>query len=142
MNLSMWLKYSENGKGFCVGFKNDMFFNYLGGGEHVFYVEKLPEIYHNDDRDTEFVKQVFFKEKKWEFEEEYRTHKFFENKATVKNRQIKLPQKCYKEIIFGWAMSNKSKNEIKEICFKNNFKISFIEMNFENGKLDLGNSYD
>ncbi|MFC0655471.1 DUF2971 domain-containing protein [Mongoliitalea lutea] len=124
-NLSMWNKYSGSGKDFCVGFDSEVFFSKVGGGGPVFYVDELPVIYHSDDRNTEHIKQVFHKEKKWAFEEEYRTHKFYPNPASIKDRQIILPQICFKEVVFGWDIAQKSKDEIMEVCIKNNLNVDF-----------------
>ena len=58
-NLKMWNKYSDDGKGFCVGFHPKIMFPFLGGGGKVIYCNELPIIFHNDDFHTEHVKQVF-----------------------------------------------------------------------------------
>ncbi|CAD0003237.1 DUF2971 domain-containing protein [Flavobacterium salmonis] len=52
-NLKMWNKYSDDGKGFCVGFNPKIMFSFLGGGGKVIYHEKLPDIFYNDDFHTE-----------------------------------------------------------------------------------------
>jgi hypothetical protein len=55
---------------------------------------------------------IFSKENKWDFEKEYRTHTFFENPATIENRQIKLPKEAFNKIILGKNISKENKIQI------------------------------
>lgn len=126
-NIQMWNKYSNNGVGFCVGFYPKVLFNYLGGGGSVQYYDELPDIFHDDEFNVERYKQIFSKERKWEFEQEYRTHKFYQNPASVTDRRIKIPANAYKELIFGWQMNDRSKKEIIENCNSQNIKIDLKE---------------
>ncbi len=138
-NFIMWDKYSEHHKGFCVGFNSLRMFPYLGGGGPVKYYEKLPDILPLDDYQDEHYKQVFSKENKWEFEEEYRTHKFFERPMLDEERKIKLPIDCFTEIIFGVQMQNDVKDEITNICEMNKMKITFFEeiVDFDNESVSI-----
>jgi hypothetical protein len=126
-NDAMWEKYSEAHKGFCVGFHSKIMFSHLGGGADVNYVDLLPEILPSDDYHVEHWKQVFFKENKWKFEEEYRTHKFWPSPATSKDRTIVLTKNCYKEIIFGADMLAYHKNEIINICRQHDLNVHFFK---------------
>ena len=67
-SFPMWLKYSDSHKGICVGFKSKMMFKFLGGGGKVDYYDELPIIHHTDNFEEEHYKQIFCKEKKWDFE--------------------------------------------------------------------------
>jgi hypothetical protein len=134
-NLKMWNKYSDGGKGFCVGFHPKKMFLFLGGGGKVIYCKELPDILYNDDFHIEHVKQVFSKEDIWSFEDEYRTHKFYETPATDAERCIVLPNEAYKEIIFGWATSEKIIREIKEACFNQNLKVEFKKAEKQNDEI-------
>lgn len=125
-NYFMWDKYSENHRGFCVGFDAMKMFKRLGGGSKVIYYDILPEILPSDDFDTEWHKQIFSKERKWEFEQEYRTHMFYEEPITNKERQIIIPKDCFSEIIFGANMTLSFQNEIQAICLEQNLQISFL----------------
>lgn len=124
-NLKMWNKYSDNGKGFCVGFHSKIMFPFLGGGGKVIYYKKLPDILFDDEFHIEHFKQVFSKEDIWNFEEEYRTHKFYQNPPTDIERCVILPPQAYKEIIFGWAMSENTIDEIKKNCQTENLQVEF-----------------
>ena len=44
-SMEMWTKYSNNHRGFCIGFNPKLMFEHLGGGGAVDYVDKLPNIY-------------------------------------------------------------------------------------------------
>lgn len=131
-NLDMWNKYSNEGRGFCVGFNPKILFNHLGGGGPVQYYDKLPDILHNDEFEVERFKQVFSKERKWEFEQEYRTHKFSPNPATVNDRQIQVPKEAYKEVIFGWQMEDDMKNSIMAACKDQSLKVDFYISSISN----------
>lgn len=126
MNIKMWEKYSDDGKGFCVGFYPEIMFPHLGGGGKVLYYDKLPNILHDDDFHTEHFKQVFSKEDIWTFEEEYRTHRFYENPPSQFERCVILPSNAYKEIIFGWQTPPEFIEEIKSTCSIQNLNVVFI----------------
>lgn len=136
-NLDMWNKYSNNGIGFCVGFYPKVLFNHLGGGGPVQYWDELPEINHDDEYPIERFKQVFSKERKWEFEQEYRTHKFYPDPASILDRQIVIPPEAYKEIIFGWQMDDTTKNEIIDICNDQKIKVEFYVSSLADGAVEI-----
>lgn len=131
-NLKMWDKYSDDGKGFCVGFDPKIMFPVLGGGGEVIYYKELPVIFYNDDFHTERIKQVFSKEDIWSFEEEYRTHKFYEIPPTISERCEVLPKEAYKEIVFGWDMPESTIKEIKDACSNQNLTIEFKKATKQN----------
>jgi len=137
----MWEKYSDKHQGFCVGFDPKKMFNYLGGGGKVLYYDKLPDISPFDDFDEERTKQVFSKEEKWSFEEEYRTHKFYPNETTDEDRKIKLPIECFKEIIFGAYMPQDYKQQIISICKKKNLPVEFFSVVITENELQI-NKYN
>lgn len=128
-NDEMWEKYANGGKGFCVGYDSRILFNYVGGGGFVKYVEKLPVIdFARDDYDVQYVKQTFFKEQKWAFEQEYRLHKMWNHNATIEQRKLYLPKECIVEIILGKKMLENNKEKIKETAGENYPKAKIIEL--------------
>lgn len=135
----MWVKYSDEGRGFCVGFDSAALFKHLGGGGIVNYYDELPQILHNDSFEVEYCKQIYSKEKKWEFEEEYRTHKFYAKPASISDRQITIPSEAYEEVIFGWQMAEPTRNEIKNVCAKQNLKVTFKENLFQDNDIEIRN---
>lgn len=122
---AMWAKYADNHKGFCVGFHPKIMFEFLGGGGIVTYHDELPIINYNDDHQVEHFKQIMCKERKWEFEKEYRTFMFRLQPLTIDDRRIKLPRECYSKIIFGSKMEKKCKEEIIDTCKKQNLPIMY-----------------
>ncbi len=138
-NYQMWTKYSDNGKGFCVGFNSLELFKFLGGGGKVNYCNKLPDIFHDDSMEVEHFKQVFSKEMKWKFEEEYRTYKFYREPASIKDRQIKIPSSAFKEVIFGWNTSKENVEEIMQSCANQNLNIKFKKIYLEDEKIGIVN---
>ncbi len=97
----------------------------MGGGGEVQYYDELPQIHPLDEDKLKHVKQVYSKEKKWEFEIEYRTHKFWPHPATKEQRLIKVPVDAYAEIIFGYAIPREYISEIKKMSERNGLKLSF-----------------
>ena len=131
----MWNKYSNVGTGFCVGFESKILFDNLGGGCDVRYYSKLPDIYHDDTFIIEHYKQVFSKEEKWSFEEEYRTHKFQEKPFSLLDRQIVVPVVAFREVIFGWNTSEQDKNEIVQACKSQGLKVVFKKCSLLNNEI-------
>jgi len=110
----MWAKYSQEHTGFCVGFNPNIMFKYLGGGQEVIYCDPLPTIKPRpwDSFESQMIKQIYHKENKWAFEEEYRTQTFNINPLKKEQRVVTLPIEAYKEIIFGARISNSARMEI------------------------------
>jgi hypothetical protein len=114
----MWDKYSGGHSGLCVGFNSKIMFESIGGGGKVQYYEELPIIHPTPKHSflEQITIQVYSKEEKWEFEQEYRTHKLFPVKyATVEDRTIKLPKEAIREVILGALMPQKERTEVKKI---------------------------
>lgn len=102
----MWEEYSNNHRGFCVGFNpQKMLRGMQTSGGKVIYHSELPIIYPSPKHSFELQMnlQVYSKLKIWEFEQEYRTHKFNYNGLNHERKQI-VPVDAYEEIILGAAM--------------------------------------
>lgn len=125
LNYEMWKYYSNNLKGFVVGFNTKIMFRYLGGGGAVVYYDELPIIYPRPKHSFEVQAflQNYSKLRKWEFEKEYRTQLFKPYKMSDRDRTIKLPPEAYKEILLGPFIEETTKlnlinsipNELKHI---------------------------
>lgn len=113
-NDAMWKKYSDNGKGFCIGYNTRELFRHIGGGGQVQYVDILPIILPAPFMSfpEAMRNRVYCKLKHWEFEEEYRTRKFYKYPATLIERQIKLPKETFNKIILGDNISEVDRQEI------------------------------
>jgi len=116
MNAEMWKKYSDDFKGVCIGFNPIVMFEFLGGGGIVQYVDELPIIYPEPKYNYlhQSYLQIYYKEKKWSFEEEYRTHTFQPYPLSMENRTITLPPQAYKKILLGPKMSDEDKENLKK----------------------------
>jgi hypothetical protein len=116
-NNLMWEKYADNERGFCIGYNTREMFKHIGGGGKVDYVDTLPIILPEPFMHfAEALKnRVYSKVKFWNFEEEYRTKKFWLNPATIQDRQIVLPKSAFNKIILGNKISINDKKEIIEL---------------------------
>lgn len=75
-NDKMWDDYADGHKGICIGFNSQKLASISGGGGHVNYCNELPHVnILKDSIEEEHIKRVYYKELKWEYEEEYRLHK-------------------------------------------------------------------
>lgn len=119
-NDYMWKEYSNKHQGFCVGFDTQLLFDsFKGGCGSVLYRTPLPVIdYANDCLDEKILKTVYYKEKKWENEKEFRFHKIWPLGEGV-NRNCKFPRNAIKEIIVGRHMPFDYRQEIVKIVKKN-----------------------
>jgi hypothetical protein len=127
-NLKMWNDYAAEHAGICVGISTQVLFDsrYVGGGGDVAYTDNLPIILPSDTDATQITKQIFFKETKWDYEEEYRIFKLWNHKIDDSYRKCVLPPEAFKEVIFGALMPDQHKDEVKEICAAQNLKVEFF----------------
>jgi Protein of unknown function (DUF2971) len=121
-NLELWKKYSDNHKGFCVGFDGKGLlgdFEKFGASGTVEYFEKLPLIRHDEDEKTKIFKQTFSKLTKWSFEKEFRTTKLKPYEALGEVwRKVLVPDNRFVEIIFGALIPEDDKLEITQFVKK------------------------
>lgn len=130
-NDEMWEKYADNNRGICVGFDTKSLFECVnGGGGEVQYTDELPVIdFLKDNLLEKHIKNVYFKESKWGFEEEYRLHKMWKHKASDDERNIQLPDSCITEIHIGKYVTPKDKSEILKIAKEKYPNAKIIENN-------------
>lgn len=120
-NEEMWKKYADNNHGFCVGFDSKKLASISGGGGPVTYCNELPKILiWVDDPKTEHVKRVYYKEKKWVFEKEYRLHKIWPRDSLYNDvdRNVSLPEGSIVSVICGKRMSAEEIGYIKTILLR------------------------
>ena len=125
----MWNKYSNRHKGFCIGYNSRILFEYLGGGAKIEYFDKLPILLPEPIMSLEEIryKQIYFKERKWEFEKEYRTQKFWYNGASSEDRNIIIPKEAFNCVILGKNMTETDKKEVIKAIKDNIGNIKIIE---------------
>lgn len=133
LNFKMWNKYGNNLTGFCIGYDTKLLFNFVGGGGEVIYTEELPIISPYDHFLVQTHKQIFHKLRKWDFEEEYRTHKHWKEAKSIKERNIIIDIQCIKEIIFGPLTKLEDIAEIKGIVSVKMPHVVFKHTKLENG---------
>lgn len=128
-NDAMWNKYADMHKGFCVGFDtNRLLLSRKGGCGPVFYHDKLPAIdYANDSLDEKIIKTVYNKERKWEFEHEYRFHTMWGENENL-DRNVKLQWNTIVEVILGKNMPIDSREDIKTVVKLKHPKAQIIEL--------------
>lgn len=138
-NDAMWKKYANENKGFCIEYDPYILFKHLGGGAKVKYVIELPQILPEPFMSFEEIlyKRVYTKLEKWNFEEEYRTRKFWNYPSSIKDRQIQIPKEAYKRIILGDYMTDKDKIEMKIEIMKSIGEIEVINRRKLNNSKDL-----
>lgn len=128
-NDTMWEKYGNRHQGFCVGFKTSELLPLIGGVSPVLYYDELPVIdFWKDSFETQHIKRIYSKERKWEFEKEYRVHKMWQQSATTEQRQIHFPTESLIEIYLGKNMPESHRNEIKCIAAKKYPNASIVEL--------------
>ncbi|MBV7440680.1 DUF2971 domain-containing protein [Weeksellaceae bacterium TAE3-ERU29] len=135
-NDVMWAHYSNNSKGFCIGFdirniQNILFRCII---REVKYLDKEIIMPHNSKNKIDTYLDLFItKNNKWSYEEEIRIFKTW----TEEDRKIKLDENSIKEIIFGIDTSKEDMKEIIEEVNKNFSNVSFyqIEKDIEFSKL-------
>lgn len=137
-NVKMWNYYANSGKGFCVGMDTHLLFNYMGASGIVNYLpEGLPMIYHDDPPEVERAKQVYFKTIDWKWEEEYRVDVFNINGLSDAQRKVSLPPSYFKQVIFGWDMTEASKAAIKEACRLSGLDVVFFQATLNSNDVKL-----
>ena len=117
-NSRMWEEYANNHTGFCVGFDSTKLAMASGGGGPVTYTDCIPDIrIWVDSPEEEHVKRVFYKEKKWEYEQEYRLCKIWPLAAIHKKieRNITLPDGCIVSVICGKNMGTGKIEEMRAL---------------------------
>ena len=127
-NDAMWNKYSDSHKGFCVGFDTHKLLAAIKGGcGDVLYYETLPPIiFAKDSLDDKIIKIIYNKEKKWEFEHEFRFHTMWKKNETVE-RNFRLPWNTIVEVILGKNMPVSYRQEINELIKKQHSEARIIE---------------
>ncbi len=131
----MWEKYSNEHRGFCIGFNAKSLFKSLGGGGIVDYVEELPDIHPFFSFEEQHYLQVYKKLEKWEFEKEYRTHIFSNSPKSEGDRIVKVPADSYNCVIIGSQMPKLKKEELKKSITKKLKHIEILEAIIINGEV-------
>lgn len=121
-SILMWSHYSENHKGFCIGFNRKMIeeSNIFGSAGGVKYSNIYPSIDPNNDEPLkELIIKTHTKAQEWQYEEEYRIIQIWDEASpTISDRKITIPQDFIEEVILGKLISEKDKLEILKITLE------------------------
>lgn len=130
-NDSMWEKYAEDEKGFCIGYNSSILLPLMGGGGEVTYTNEIPKVFPEPKMDftSQMVYRAYYKEKKWQFEEEYRTRKFYPNPVSQHDRRVELPIEAFAKVILGNQISDKNRKELIEAVKNNIGDIEIVNQN-------------
>ena len=119
-NILMWSHYSNNHKGFCVGFWEEKLRNseLFGKGGPVRYSEDFPVLdpFKEDFIDYSFT-ETHTKAKDWAYEMEYRlTKTFYPEIPTIEDRRFTIENDVFAGIVLGLEIDSAHKQEIYEIA--------------------------
>jgi hypothetical protein len=123
----MWNKYASNGNGFCVGVKSHEVVKQIRSVGKVNYTNSLPEVILGEPFGIQIWKTMFNKEMIWEFEQEHRFRVFDINRLTMTSRIIRLTKESFEEIIFGWNMEQRERQQIIATCNLEGLNVIFYE---------------
>lgn len=135
LSTLMWAHYSNNHRGFCLGFDPKKLFsdsNSFGGGGEVTYKEKFPVIRPDQDFMLQSFVQMYTKSKEWEYEKEYRVDKLGGADSVVNYNSNALV-----EIYFGINMPTHERNEVFLAANSVNKKVSAFVVFPEQYSFDL-----
>lgn len=133
----MWHHYSSCFHGICIGYDSLKLFNYVGGGGEVSYQSPLPELKPAPFSSFEdrMLTRVYTKEFKWKFEEEFRCTQIWEDGANISDRRIEINPNVIKEVILGYALCKKSKDEILSIIRNKYSHVKVKRATYVNGEV-------
>jgi len=101
INILMWSHYSDNHKGFVVGFETD----WLLGEERLDFIDRVeystdcPYISGFSPEEDKFRKRFFVKSKLWSYEKEWRA-----TKNHIEGRILVFPKSAVKSVVLGCEM--------------------------------------
>lgn len=120
-SILMWSHYSDNHKGYCIGFDETRMriSGLFGKGGEVTYTADYPNISPFETDYNAQVIRTFIKSDLWKYENEYRfMNIYFDNGGASDDspkRIVEFPDNFIKEILLGVSMSEKDKETLISI---------------------------
>jgi hypothetical protein len=118
-NILLWSHYSNNHKGFCLGFNANLLSFEKTKKRDVEYPcdNKYPII---EPREENLETKFFTKSRVWEYEEEYRIVKIFKESTECDAliRKESFSKEAIVEVYLGLEMEENHKQEILNLCKK------------------------
>lgn len=129
-SILMWAHYSDNHKGFCIGYNREKLrsSNLFGSAGPVAYKDYYPQVNPLDsDPKSELLIKTHTKASDWQYEKEFRLTFLWDEKApTNEDRILNVPNDFIEEILLGMCANDKTKSEIIEIGRRKNIPIFTI----------------
>lgn len=145
-NLLMWAHYSDNHKGFCIGYDTNKIVelqklitkkNELLQLVKIRYSNSIPNInfyksMSSGSWENDLYKMVYTKSKHWSYENEYRLT-YWDHP----NTSLNINYDIIKEVILGCKISKDNKNKVISIIKRSSTKIHLLQAHKHNTKFDL-----
>jgi Protein of unknown function (DUF2971) len=126
LDTLMWSKYADNHKGVCFGFdKSETPFKHA---KEVLYCDEMPLLESDDLSSSDLF--VLTKEKKWEFQKEFRV-------ARKGSGPILFNKKAIKLTLFGCKTSHEDIEEVKSWFRAESLSCEFMKIKRVQGRFDL-----
>ncbi len=125
-SILMWSHYSNNHKGFCVGFNKEKILNcgQIGSAGLVNYLDEFPSIDPiGSDQIKEITLKTHTKARDWKYEEEYRVTNLWDTTPSIDDRKLRFSEDFIEEIFLGFSIDDASKSEISKIAVKKNIPL-------------------
>jgi hypothetical protein len=129
-SVLMWTHYSDNHKGFCIGYNREKFrsSNLFGLAGPVVYTDYYPQVNPLDpDLKNELLIKTHTKALDWKYEKEFRlTILWDEKNPSNEERILNVPDDFIEEVLLGMCVNDENKSEIVEIGKRKNIPIFMI----------------
>ena len=131
-SLSMWYHYANKHTGIVIGYAEESFPQLY----NVKYVKEPPKIRHNcvlddDARFKQLIDILTTKSDAWSYEQEVRDILYMDKENTkllyFEKGIVPIEAHFIKEICFGMKCTNKTKQQIRNICQQRHIQCSFLE---------------
>lgn len=132
-SILMWSHYSDNHKGYCLGFDEPRMriSGLFGKGGDVTYSAEYPNISPYETDYNAQVIRTYIKSDLWKYENEYRfMNIYFDSGGAEDNspkRIIKFPENFIKEILLGASMPEKDRDTLVGIGKERGIPIFQVE---------------
>jgi hypothetical protein len=122
-SVLMWSHYSDNHKGFCIGFDLEELkkLNEFQMGGDIEYSNEFPQIDPLNHEIEVIFKEINTKASPWSYEEEYRLFSIIGRGA--KERKFRIPDSCLREVTLGLRFPEEDIKKVKELIGQRAIKI-------------------
>lgn len=127
-SILMWSHYANNHSGICIGFYAEEL-EKIASLNPVAYSNKFPIISALESETLEsMIPSIYTKAKDWNYEKEYRLFNISHlNLFDDEKRKIRIPDKCFADIILGLTFDETKINDIKKALQKKKIPVYKIE---------------